>query len=428
MALQDLTPQLRTRLSRMEKAVGWFVMLAFVVLACGFIYYIYNTAERKGWFVVKATYYTFVRDATGLKIGDPVKLMGFDAGAVTDIQPMPAHQYNYNVYVEFALKAPNYGYIWTEGSRAKINAADFLGKRTIEVTRGIPPGIPTYIFHPLLKLSVAEARNLPDLSRWLAAERVPPYERTNTLVWPNEPLSHLDELLAAGYTNVLVMDSSQTRKLMTGVWNGKDDRYEYYTNGVSKYYLGESDESPPVTERLNKLVSQVESNLPNVFAVTNQLTEVLARGSTLMSNLNLVALNAQPGVSNIVAATAHLDHPGALGEWLLPTNLNGQIEGTLTNASAAMASANTNLTVLVENLNRSLDNLANLTSNLNAQVQANTNLLSAISDAVVHADQFVQGLKHHWLLRSAFKSKAPQAAPSPPADKLRTPKDKGDSH
>ena len=35
MALQDLTPQLRTRLSRMERAVGWFVFLATVLLLVG---------------------------------------------------------------------------------------------------------------------------------------------------------------------------------------------------------------------------------------------------------------------------------------------------------------------------------------------------------------------------------------------------------
>ena len=46
MALQDLTPQLRTRLSRMERAVGWFVMLSLVLLVFGFAYYVYNTAER----------------------------------------------------------------------------------------------------------------------------------------------------------------------------------------------------------------------------------------------------------------------------------------------------------------------------------------------------------------------------------------------
>ena len=78
MALQDLTPQLRTRLSRMERAVGWFVMLAMGLLSFGFVYYIYNTAESKGWFLTKARYFTFLHSASGLKAGDPVKLMGFD--------------------------------------------------------------------------------------------------------------------------------------------------------------------------------------------------------------------------------------------------------------------------------------------------------------------------------------------------------------
>ena len=54
MALQDLTPQLRTRLSRMERAVGGFVFLAAALLLFGFGYYIYHTAQRKGWFKIKA--------------------------------------------------------------------------------------------------------------------------------------------------------------------------------------------------------------------------------------------------------------------------------------------------------------------------------------------------------------------------------------
>src|SRR5580765_2112873 len=111
MALQDLTPQLRTRLSRMERAVGWFVFIAILLLGFGFVYYVYDTAERKGWFLLKAQYFTFAQTATGLKVGDPVKMMGFDAGSITSIKPMAAEQFTYNVYVEFELKAPNYGYI-----------------------------------------------------------------------------------------------------------------------------------------------------------------------------------------------------------------------------------------------------------------------------------------------------------------------------
>ncbi len=421
MALQDLTPQLRTRLSRMERAVGWFVMLALGLLAFGFVYYVYNTAERKGWFLTKAPYFTFVRDATGLKIGDPVRLMGFDAGSITDIKPMPADQFVYNVYIEFVIKAPNYGYLWTEGSEAKITAADFLGKRVLEVTKGTG-GVPTYVFHPLLVLNAAEAENNPNLSNLVLAEEISG-QGTNALAVPLEPLTNLNEIVHAGVTTILVMDTSQTRKLMTGVWDDKQGRYLPYTNGISKYWLY-SDESPALTERLDQLVSAVESNLPNVFALTNQLGQALTTGSELMSNLNLVAVTARPAVSNLAAATAHLDQPGALGEWLLPTNISRQLEGTLSSAGAAMQSANTNLAALVENLNRSLDNLASMTSNLNSQVQANTNLVTAISDAIVHADQFVQGLKHHWLFRSAFKQPK-KAPPKPPPGELRSPKDAG---
>src|SRR5215831_18906013 len=98
MALQDLTPQLRTRLSRMERAVGWFVLLATATLVFGFAYYVYNTAESKGWFKIKAPYFTFINRATGLQVGDPVTLMGFEVGEIKTITAQPAEDFTYNVY------------------------------------------------------------------------------------------------------------------------------------------------------------------------------------------------------------------------------------------------------------------------------------------------------------------------------------------
>ena len=92
----------------------------------------------------------------------------------------------------------------------------------------------------------------------------------------------------------------------------------------------------------------------------------------------------------------------------MPTNLSAQLSGTLGSANGTLQSANSNLTILVENLSRSLDNLAGITSNLNQQVQSNTNILSGVSKAVVDTDDLVQGLKHHWLFRSAFKNKGVQ--------------------
>jgi hypothetical protein len=156
----------------------------------------------------------------------------------------------------------------------------------------------------------------------------------------------------------------------------------------------------------------------------------------VVSNANHLVASFHPVSSNVHRITANLTNPaGSLGTWLLPTNLNASAEqaltsvratlvearATFTNANATLtetrrlmqtadgtlASADTNLTMLALNLDRSLANLANLTSNLNAQVAANTNLLSDISSAIVHTDGLVQGLKRHWLLRSAFKEKSP---------------------
>jgi ABC-type transporter Mla subunit MlaD len=425
MALQDLTPQLRTRLSRMERAVGWFVSLAMALLAFGFVYYVYHTAERKGWFLTKAPYYTYTDRATGLKVGDPVMMMGLDVGQITKMEPMPAEEFDYNIYVEFAIKDPYYGYLWTRGSRAKVTTADLLGKRVLEVTRGTG-GYPTYVFHPLREVTLAEAQSLPDMSNWVLAQEVWDASGTNLLGRPKTPLTNLTnltELAAAGYTNLIIMNAADERKSMTGIWNASETRYTACTKGT-KYEL-EVDESAAVTERLEKLVSEIEQALPNILRLTNQLATVLSNSASLTSNLNAVALGARPAVSNLALVTARLDHPGALGEWLLPTNLNRQLEGTLGNADAALASATTNLTALAENLSRSLDNLANLTSNLNGQVQANTNILDNISRAIVEADSFVQGLKRHWLLRSAFRTKSTNAPPTAPPQLLRSPKEKG---
>jgi ABC-type transporter Mla subunit MlaD len=411
MALQDLTPQLRTRLSRMERAVGLFVIIAAGLLVFGFGYYIYTTAERKGWFKTKAPFFTFTDRATGLKVGDPVKLMGLDVGQITKIEPMEPENFQYNMYIEFELKDPYYGYIWTDGSRAKVATADLLGKRELEVTKGTG-GYPAYVFNPLKSFSLSEAQNLPASSKTnLQLGEEIHADGTNFFLRALTPVSSLDfnELARHKIQYFMALDVSQKENSMTGVWNDHTGAYEKFK---TKGYWLLSDESAAVTERLEALVGQVEKALPDILSLTNQLITVLSNSASLTSNLNVVALNARPVISNLAAATLNLDHPGALGEWLLPTNLNHQLEGALGSATATLDTANTNLAALAGNLERSLDNIANLTSNLNSQVQSNTNLVSAIDQAIVHTDELVQGLKHHWLLRSAFKTKPTNAPPA----------------
>jgi ABC-type transporter Mla subunit MlaD len=413
MALQDLTPQLRTRLNRMERAVGWFIFLATALLILGFGYYIYKTAESKGWFKIKAKYFIFTETAAGLNVADPVYFRGKAAGRILDIQPQPARGpgSEYNVYVEFEVADPNIGYIWTEGSVVKVAAADFLGKRQLEITRGTN-GYSTYITRPLRYMPVDEIKSSPNLDKLHLGEEI--QNKTNIIKAWTRFTPELFQTISAGTNgpNLWVIDTSVDQKSLTAIWNSKEHHYEPLTKQTKPYWLP-SDEPPPVTDRLQALGAQIEAALPNFLALTNEISAVLSNSAQLTSNLNVVAENLRPTVSNLALMSEHLSGPkGSLGEWLIPTNINEQLAATLLNANVTLTNTDTNLVVLAESIGRSLDNLANITSNLNAQVQANSNMLFQISDTVVHTDQFVQGLKRHWLLRSAFKKPITNAVPA----------------
>ena len=398
MALHDLTPQLRTRLNRMERAVGWFVLVALVLMVIGFAYYLQNTAARRGWFLQKITYQTCVSSGLGLKIGDPVKLMGFDVGEITAIIPNAPSEY-YNITVRFQVKLNKYkypDYIWSD-SKVKVNAGDLLGGRYLEITKGIA-GVPT-ILPPTNNISSGILQGF--------MEKLPA-EEFKKLKERDAAAAEIDE-------QPLTPDATLMDRVFARLnTDAREHPDTYYTNDFrNNIYWLEPLESPAVTERLDRLVSQVESALPNILNLTNKIGGVLDHGTLLASNLNLVALQAQPAASNLAQLVAQLRGPGALGEWALGTNGQSNLDSALVNANTTIAHADTNLTLLVENLARSLDNLADITSNLNSQVQANTNMLDSISKAVIDADDLVQGLKRHWLLRSAFRVKTNQP-PNPP--------------
>jgi ABC-type transporter Mla subunit MlaD len=365
MALQDLTPQLRTRLSRMERAVGWFVFLATALLLFGFGYYLYHTAERKGWFTIKAKFVTYISSAAGLKFGDAVVMKGTEVGRITLIDPLEPRN-PLNVKVEFEVRDRYFRYIWLDGSIAKVNAADFLGKRQIEITVGTNgPAIsvtqPITIFTNLadLKKDIAVATN-----HWQLAQDIVD-EKTNVLIGAYTPLNenNLERITELNHgAPIYAYDNRVTKDRVVAVWRQREHRYEPVTPGRENAWLP-AQESPAVTERLEKVVDQVQAALPNFLALTNQLQALLQNGANAASNVNVLAIRAGP----------------------VATNANSLIVNLNTNVTAALAS------------------LADITSNLNAQVQSNTNILSWISKTIVDSDNFVQGLKHHWLLRSAFK-------------------------
>ncbi len=366
MAVQDLTPQLRTRLNRAERAVGLFASVAVVLLLAAFCYYLYHTAKRKAWFVTKLPYHTFINSGAGLKVGDPVKLMGFDAGNITDITAMPPGSSEGHVYVEFVVRDPYFGYIWND-SKVRVTTGDFLGKRILDLVPG-----------------------------------------------------------GTFQTNDLHATYKTKGKEVVGMWNGLLGTNGAYLMGTqSKGYTLEPIESPALTDRFEAIANDVRTALPGILGLTNQIALTLSNANVAILKANTLLAEVRPILGDVKLISSNLTNPhGSLGEWILPTEINGQLAYTLWAAGETLTNSTvlvTNLDATVAKLSVSLDetirNLASLTSNLNAQVGINTNILSQVSSAVVSADQLMQGLQKHWLLRSAFKKKptnAPPSSPKPP--------------
>ena len=424
--VNDLTPQLRTRLSRVERAAGLFVVLAAVVFFAGFGYYVYHTAQRKGWFVTTVTYCTTIYSGAGLTVGDPVKLWGFNVGEITKIDTQPPDDL-FNVYVEFTVREPYFGYLWTEGTKVRIAAADFLGKRALEVTKG-NNYCPTHLVWPVKELSLEEAVALPELSGWLALDSLDPTGADKRVL---EPLDRakLKRLLDAGVSRVRLADRTRSLPRVTMVWNFRSNLYEPYLPSTKPYWLP-PDESQALTERLDGLINQADQ------AIAGYLPLVMSNTVQLTANASFALAQTQPLLTNLSLITANLTNTsGSLGEWLIPAPMQAQLlttltnaDGTLTNASSAlseasamMAAASSNLTVLVTQLEPPLQSLSSIISNLNNQVQANTNFVATVSDLLIHTDELIQGFKRHWFLRGAFKE-TPTNPPSRSVKRIESPK------
>jgi hypothetical protein len=416
MPLQDLTPQLRTRLTKTERSVGWFVFLATALLLFGFGYYLYHAAEHKGWFLEKAKFYTYINSASDLNLGDPVYLMGFQVGVVTRISAEPPRTHH-DVRIDFVINqindsgptpVPYYSYVWSHGSEVKLNSTSFLGKRGLTITRGTN-GFGIYSTRSPQTLSLAQAQKLSNPDDWRLAENI--FDASSNLVfraWTTSLVqSNLTRIAAMKPESLIAFHITDIHRHLVGVWDESGQRYQKFDYLVaSNAYELPAEESPDISDELQAMVAQVKVALPNVLALTNQLTAVLNNAANATSNLNVVIAAAHPLVANFAAISGDLRGPGALGDWVLGRNASLQLEGALTNANLLLANVDTNLDVLTGQIGLTLINLADITSNLNAQVQANSNLLWGISKTVADADSFIQGLKHHWLLRSAFKTKA----------------------
>ena len=373
MPVQDLTPQLRTRLNRVERIVGIFILFATVLMIGGLVYYLRQTAERRGWFLLKAPYFTYLRSGSGIQVGDKVKMMGFDAGEIIKVLPEKVGS-PYNVYVEFVVIGDNVGYIWSD-STVSVKSAGLLGSRYLELNKGDFSG---------------------------------KHGKT--------------------YATYAIKDGKEILE----VFDSKTTTYKPFDpkNSGTFFWLP-AEEPPELSAQMDSIVQQAKDALPHILALTNYLTRVLANTADATERLNRLMDDVQPVVTNIALISSHLKDPkGSLGDWLIPTNLNARLleatvtaNQTLSAAQGTLTNANAQLTELATSLDVTLDQLAQITGNLRAQVDRNTNVVSEVSQLIIHTDDLIQGLKKHWLLRSAFKGRVVRTNAAPavirPSDRKR---------
>lgn len=393
----------------MERGVGWFVFLATLLLLLGFGYYLYNVAAQRGWFVTKAKFHIYISTSTGLNVGDPVTIMGFSVGHITRVFPLRPGT-RHNVEVDFDVYAPYFRYIWSEGSFVKVNPVGFLSQRQLEVTRGtngyaICVTQPIQVFTNLDELK-ADVDSEP--GQWQLAQEL--YDANSNLMfraytWLTD--SNLERIARLNRPSVTAYNNRQTdRPYVVAWWHPREHAYEEFTTNQETAWLP-VDETPPVADRLQAMISDVQNALPNFLALTNQITRILDNSAKVTSNLNQTVVATHPLLNNANLFVARLD-----------TNLNISIVEThplLTNANDFVVNLNTNVTA-------TLMNLAMITSNLNAQVQANSNMLGGMAKTIHDYDTFVQGLKRFWLLRHLYKNEnktntAPEQPLLPPRER-----------
>jgi hypothetical protein len=216
--------------------------------------------------------------------------------------------------------------------------------------------------------------------------------------------------------SIEIFDKGERTQWPSAIWDYKEARYRTFDRTIDKGFFLPPLEAPALAARLEKVADTVEAALPGILALTNRLNRVLDQATETAANADDVLQGLRPVLVNLAQVSANLTNgQGSLGDWILGPEMRRQLTETVSSANSLLPTSEARLELTTTNVTLVLLNLASVTSNLNAQVAANTNILSEISSAVRNADDLVQGLKRHWLLRSAFREpKSGQPATTKP--------------
>ena len=314
------TPQPMTeaaKAQRTERWVGLFVIVAILLLVSGFGYHLYHTAQRKGWLLPQAPYFTLLQSAEGLNIGDPINMMGFTIGEITTITAEPPGSDNH-VFVGFTIRQPYYGYIWTD-SRVRVAASGLLGGRQLEVTPGVAGSATVF----------EEKNRIAEL--WIHNHRV------------------------------------ALEKVKKGVHLQPDE--DATLSARAEKLLGQLEIALPnilaITNRLN--------------GVLDQANVLLTNSTALVINLNQTTSQLAPVISNATVITGNLRDPhGSLGEWAVPVDLHTNLNASLATLSEGLNATLLNLAAITGSLSSQVQSNDQMLTGISKLVVDTDNLVQGL--------------------------------------------------
>lgn len=383
MSIQDLTPQLRTRLRKVEWITGLFLGVTALLMLGGFFYFVKQTAVTRGWFITYVPYYTYMPDATGFKPGTPVKMMGFNVGEVTEVNAVglearASWDYyqtnNFNVFVAFKIKEPYFGYI---GADARVQIGGFpvelAGGNFIELNPSSNNSMLTVV------------TNLPDGKRkwWSAWGRS---QKSLGVLW--DKYAYTPEPKFAQY----------------GALTNKQKGY-YLELNRSETLLAQAQR---ILKNADEITAFLRQDLPQVATeAVNTLNSARSSINSLTNDVVLTLITAREAVASLTN-----DLAGLVGNTRRITGqvadvipgLTNDIARTLASSQQLMDAVNLQLPSIAQNVNLTL-------TNLNVLLLRDTNIMANTSLLVSNVNNL---LIRHWLFRSAFK-------PAKPAPKPRSP-------
>ncbi len=285
---------------RTERVVGVFVVVALLLLVTGFGYYLYRTSERKGWRVPRCPYFTLLRSADGLEVGDPVRMMGFEVGEITTIEAQPPGSY-YGVFISIQIKRPYYGYIWTD-SKIKVATSGLLG-RQLEILKGYDGNAtvkeannrPAEVLVSGKYVPLSEARNGSFLS---PEESASVTERAEKLLGQAE--AALPDILAlTNRLNVVLDNSAALTAHASALTSNANDLVTEVRPAVSNLTLRLDGVLVSANTNLDILASSLNDTLLNLASITSNLNSQVQSNDEMLSGISKLVVDADDLVQGL---------------------------------------------------------------------------------------------------------------------------------